>query len=215
MAYNSNKYTVKANFKIGAGQSWATTACDILNDIVTLPAHGYKTGDNIGLATTGAVPTGLVVTTAYYVIPVDANTIAFASNLANAQAGTKINLTAVGSGVNTAYLHGNGDYHTGIILPKGTVVVNTSYKVVTTATATASTATLAITTEGAGDIVGAAAQSTTVWDSTGAVVLGIPDVATVSDYKTMTVDRELIFTTAVSPWTAGELNLELDCIVLP
>ena len=99
---NSGKYTVKANFKIGTAKTWATTDVDLVNDTIRIANHGFKTGDAVGLSTTGAVPTGLTaLSTAYYIIQVDGSKVGLATSRANAFAGTKVNLTAVGSGVGT------------------------------------------------------------------------------------------------------------------
>lgn len=68
---------------------------------VGIAAHGLQTGDGAErLTTTGALPTGLTVATDYWMIVVDPNTVAFASSLATAYAGTKLSLTSVGSGTN-------------------------------------------------------------------------------------------------------------------
>lgn len=69
---------------------------------LTIPAHGYVTG-LIGQASNsgGALPTGLSALTNYYVIVIDANTIALATSLANAVAGTPIVLSSNGTGTQT------------------------------------------------------------------------------------------------------------------
>jgi hypothetical protein len=64
---------------------------------ITIPAHGLNTGLKGQLTTTGTLPTGLSTGTDYFVIVVDENTIKLASTLANAIAGTAINLTSQGS----------------------------------------------------------------------------------------------------------------------
>jgi hypothetical protein len=51
--------------------------------------------------TTGTRPTGLATSTDYYIIKVDAFRVKLATSLENANAGTVINLTALGSGVHT------------------------------------------------------------------------------------------------------------------
>lgn len=74
----------------------------IANDTATIPSHGYLTGEKITqLTTTGTLPAGLSLSTIYYVIVVDANTIAFATSQANALAGTKVNITDAGTGTHT------------------------------------------------------------------------------------------------------------------
>jgi hypothetical protein len=69
---------------------------------VTITAHGYATGVKItGITTSGTLPAGLVLLTAYYAIVVDANTLKFATSLANALAGTAVDITDYGVGTAT------------------------------------------------------------------------------------------------------------------
>lgn len=68
---------------------------------ITITAHGLLTGTAVTLTTTGGLPTGLSTSTTYYIITVDANTVSFASSLANAKAGTAIHLTSAGTGTGT------------------------------------------------------------------------------------------------------------------
>lgn len=68
---------------------------------VGITAHGLQTGDGgERLTTTGALPAGLTIGTDFWIIVVDQNTVAFATSLANAYAGTKVLLTSTGSGTN-------------------------------------------------------------------------------------------------------------------
>ncbi|SIC58356.1 tail fiber protein [Mycobacteroides abscessus] len=87
--------------------------------VVTKTAHGLSTGDSVYLTTTGALPTGLVINTLYYVIRVDANTFRLASSRANAIAGTAINTTGSQSGTHTVLdcPYGLGDGSTTFNLP--------------------------------------------------------------------------------------------------
>src|SRR3990167_7756639 len=102
MAQILDKKVYKFTLALDSSKTFASTHVNIVDDVVTIANHGFKAGDACGLSTDGAVPTGLTaLTTAYYIIPVTANTIGFATSRANAIAGTKINLTAVGSGTTT------------------------------------------------------------------------------------------------------------------
>lgn len=75
----------------------------------TAAAHGLQTGDGpVRLTTTGALPTGLATGTDYWIIKVDANTVAFAASLALAYAGTKVVFTTTGSGTNKITVTGAG-----------------------------------------------------------------------------------------------------------
>lgn len=70
---------------------------DVTANTITIPDHGYPTGFKGQLTTTGTLPAPFLVLTDYFVIVVDANTIKLATNLANAIAGTAINITDQGS----------------------------------------------------------------------------------------------------------------------
>jgi microcystin-dependent protein len=87
--------------------------------VVSLTAHGFITGDAVYLTTTGALPTGLVANTLYYIVRVDANSFNLATSLANAIAGTKITTTGSQSGTHTinACPYGLGDGSTTFNVP--------------------------------------------------------------------------------------------------
>lgn len=70
--------------------------------VMTWTAHGLVSGQRIQLSTTGALPTGLVAATTYWVTVIDANTFNLSTSLANAQAATFITTTGSQSGVHTA-----------------------------------------------------------------------------------------------------------------
>ncbi len=73
---------------------------DTTLDTATITAHGQSTGSKVTASTGGALPTGITATT-YWLIVLDANTVQFASSLANAVAGTAIDLTTPGYGTQT------------------------------------------------------------------------------------------------------------------
>lgn len=80
----------------------ATTFAYASGNNVTVTAHGYTTGwGPVQLTTTGSLPTGLSTGTNYWIIVVDANTIAFAASRANALAGTAVALSGAGTGTQT------------------------------------------------------------------------------------------------------------------
>ena len=73
-------------------------------DEIYSAAHGYATGTAVTIASDGSpqdVPAGLAIATTYYVINVDTNHFKLASSLANAKAGTAINITDGGTGTHT------------------------------------------------------------------------------------------------------------------
>jgi len=80
-------------------KTFVAAGVDIVNNQVTSTAHGFATGRKIALTGAG-LPTGLTATN-YWMIEVDANTLKFAATLVDAQAGTAIDLTAVGTGTST------------------------------------------------------------------------------------------------------------------
>lgn len=90
-------YTVAASTALTFDSA---TEVDITTEQLIIPTHGWATGRKLVLSTAGVLPTGLAAGT-YYAIAVDANTIKLASSLVNAQAGTAVNITAIGTGTHT------------------------------------------------------------------------------------------------------------------
>lgn len=92
----------------GAGSIAQTTTTpgvdgvvNIIDNEITVTAHGLLTGNKGQLTTAGVLPTGLSASTDYFVIVVDANTIQFATTLDNANDGTAVNITTTGNGNQT------------------------------------------------------------------------------------------------------------------
>jgi hypothetical protein len=80
-------------------KTFVAAGVDIVSNQVTSTAHGFATGRKIALTGAG-LPTGLTATN-YWMIAVDADTLKFAASLVDANAGTAIDLTAIGSGTST------------------------------------------------------------------------------------------------------------------
>ncbi len=91
-----------------------------VTDICTLTAHNFATGDSVQVTTSSALPTGLSISTTYYVVVLTANTFKLSDTLAHALAGTNIvDISGTGTGVQSmAKVHamyslvattGNGD----------------------------------------------------------------------------------------------------------
>lgn len=74
---------------------------DPATDQVTLASATLLTGSQVILTTTGALPAGLALATIYFWIAVSATIGRLATTLANAQAGTSIDITSAGTGANT------------------------------------------------------------------------------------------------------------------
>lgn len=77
--------------------SFTATISNASPGVVTKTSHGLLDGDLVVLSTTGALPAGLSVATAYYVVNKTANTF----ELSATYAGTSINTTDAGSGTHT------------------------------------------------------------------------------------------------------------------
>jgi len=75
------------------------TAVNPTTDEITINAHAFATGTKVNYTDGGGTQiTGLVDGANYYVIKIDANTVQLATTLANALAGTQIDITADGIG---------------------------------------------------------------------------------------------------------------------
>jgi hypothetical protein len=92
-------------------------------------------------------------------------------------------------------------------LPAGSVVVGGYVDVLTAATSAASTATIALHVEGAGDLVAAAAVSGAPFSTTGRKDI-VPDSTGSTAVKT-TVARAITATVAVQALTAGKFRVVL------
>lgn len=99
-AVNENLFRAVVKLTTGA-QNFATTDVNTSTEQITL-GTAYPTGTAIQFTTTGGLPAGLSLATVYYSIKVDATHIKVASSLANALAGTAIDLTSQGTGTHTA-----------------------------------------------------------------------------------------------------------------
>ena len=71
------------------------------SDICTKTAHGMKTGLKVQVSTTTTLPAGLSAATDYFVIYLTADTFKLATSLANANAGTAVDITDAGTGTHT------------------------------------------------------------------------------------------------------------------
>lgn len=93
-------FSAQVNLIVNTNAAGTFAAASLASNHVTITTHGYTTGLIGQLTSAGSLPTGLSLSTNYYIIVVDANTVKFASTLANAQAGTAITLSG-GSGNST------------------------------------------------------------------------------------------------------------------
>jgi hypothetical protein len=75
---------------------------------VNIASHNFVTLDKIRLSTSGTLPAGLSTGTDYWIIAYDANNIQFATSVANAIAGTEVDITgAAGGGTHTIEVKGD------------------------------------------------------------------------------------------------------------
>jgi len=78
-----------------AEKTFTDTDVDVDDNTVTIADHGYLTGVKVVTTTSGAAPGGLTTGT-YYIVKIDKDTIKFATSVANAFAGTVVNITSGG-----------------------------------------------------------------------------------------------------------------------
>lgn len=94
-------YNFKVQFNDGVAPLSATVTMTIAAPGVVTDTAPRVTGTPVKLSTTGALPTGLVAGTTYYVTSPSGNTYSLASTYANALLGTGITTTGSQSGVHT------------------------------------------------------------------------------------------------------------------
>jgi hypothetical protein len=75
----------------------AISSVNVTSNVITISDHGLTTGLKGRLTTTGTLPAGLALSTDYYVIVVNANSIKLAASYENALADTAIDITDQGS----------------------------------------------------------------------------------------------------------------------
>lgn len=82
----------------------AAASVNIGTDALTV-TRDFTTGEKIRVSTSGTLPSPLTIDTDYYVIRVSATEIKLATTLANALAGTQIDVTTQGTGTHTVDLY--------------------------------------------------------------------------------------------------------------
>lgn len=78
----------------------AITAGNITDNTLPIAAHGYITGTKVALTTTTTAPGGTSATN-YWIIRVSAGLVSLATDLANATAGTAVDILDAGAGTHT------------------------------------------------------------------------------------------------------------------
>lgn len=99
VAGGADRFSCQAIYDVQTpgAKNFTDTDVNITANTVTVTAHGYSTGFKVQLTTTGTLPAPLTILTDYFLIVVNANTLKFATTLANALAGTAIDITTQGS----------------------------------------------------------------------------------------------------------------------
>lgn len=96
-------YSVQAVVDVNTPSAAESPAADVSaeDDTVTEAAHGFFTGLKGQFTTDDTLPAGLSAATDYFIIKVDADTYKVATSLANATAGTAVDITDQGVGNHT------------------------------------------------------------------------------------------------------------------
>lgn len=84
-----------------SAETFAAADVDVTENTATITAHGLLTGLKGQLTTDDTLPDGLSLLTDYFIIVVDADTVKFATSLANALAGTPVDILDQGVGTHT------------------------------------------------------------------------------------------------------------------
>lgn len=84
--------------KLNTFDATSTSVVNTTAETISMTGHGFQTADAVVYEASGTAIGGLTDGTTYFVIRVDANTIKLATTASNANAGTAINLSAVGAG---------------------------------------------------------------------------------------------------------------------
>lgn len=100
-------YDVGSQANVAAVQKTCTDSdVDATANTFTITSHGFLTGDRVLLSTAGTLPADATAGEVW-IIKVDANTVKIAASLADAIAGTAIDISTTGSGT---FLFGQADY---------------------------------------------------------------------------------------------------------
>ena len=83
-----------------APQRFVDGDVDVAGDSINIDDHGFYLGQLIQMITSGTLPAGLAITTDFFVIVVDKDNFQVATSLANALAGTQVDITAAAGGGN-------------------------------------------------------------------------------------------------------------------
>lgn len=93
-------YCYASNFTVASltNKTFVDADVNVGSDLITIASHDLVTGQAFTLTTTGVLPAGLALATTYYAIVVSSSTFKVASSVANAIAGTAVDITAAAGG---------------------------------------------------------------------------------------------------------------------
>ena len=103
-AVNNVTFSITTSVPVGtlAIKTFASaSSVDTRTDVLTVANHGHKTGSKVKYTAASAPIGGLTSGLTYFVIASSSNTLKLATNLANALAGSAIDLTSAGTGTQT------------------------------------------------------------------------------------------------------------------
>lgn len=96
------------SFYLGADFTFATTDVNTTDDEITEAAHGMITGDGpVQFSSTTTLPTGISASTNYWIIKISNDVFQIATSIANALAGTQVDITSQGTGTHTCERQAN------------------------------------------------------------------------------------------------------------
>ena len=101
---NNATFSITTTLPVGtlAVKTFASaTNVDTRTDVLTISSHGHKTGSKVKYTAGSVAVGGLTNGSTYFVIASNSNTLKLAKSLANALAGTAIDLTSTGTGTQT------------------------------------------------------------------------------------------------------------------
>lgn len=105
ISVSSKRYEARSNESVTAvSETFTSGEVNTTTDVITV-TRDYTTGEKVRFTTTSGLPSPLAINTDYYVIRVSATEIKLATSLANAYAGTQIDLTTGGTGTHTIHLY--------------------------------------------------------------------------------------------------------------
>lgn len=99
--YDNFAYTLSYDVTTPAAATVTSTDVNVTTNVITKANHGFVTGVKGQFTTTDTLPAGLSLLTDYFLIAATSGTLKVATSLANARAGTAVDITTQGVGNHT------------------------------------------------------------------------------------------------------------------